>query len=322
MKAVYVYEYGPSSNLKLVDVDKPVPKAREVLVKVEAAGVIYSDVLERNGRHGPPSHPFPYALGWEVAGTIEKLGSEVTGFEVGQRVAGTFPYGGYAEYAAVPLRSLRAIPPRVTFQQALVYLVNLPVAYLHYHVFAKVQPGETIVIHGAAGGVGSMLTQLAKRHDNTVIALASNSEKLAFCKRMGADHAINYREVDYVDAVKQLTDNRGADVVFNGVGGGTLETDPKIVKRLTGRWQIYGRSAGNATFNPYAFIYESITVRCCSVLTLEGTEEQKASRRFLDAWLRDEPLIEPGHVFKLADAAAAHDLLEQQGAHGKIVLVP
>ena len=91
---------------------------------------------------------------------------------------------------------------------------------------------------------------------------------------------------------------------------------------MTGRWQIYGRSAGNATIDPYSFIYESITVRCCSVLTLEGTEEQKTSRRFLDDWLRSEPLIEPGHVFKLEDAAAAHDLLEAQRAHGKIVLVP
>jgi len=237
-------------------------------------------------------------------------------------VAGTFTHGGYAEYAAVPAKSLRAIPARASFQQALVYLINLPVAYLHYTTFGQVQPGETILVHGGAGGVGSMLTQLAKRKGSTVIAVAGTDEKLAYCKAMGADHTINYRKADYVEAVLKLTDRRGVDVVFNGVGGGTLATDPKVIKALTGRWVVIGCAAGPATIDPYSFIYKSITLRSCSVLTLEGTEDQKASRRFLDEWLRTEPLIEPAHVFKLDDIAAAFDLLDQQRSHGKVVLIP
>jgi NADPH2:quinone reductase len=321
MKAAYLYEYGPEARFKIVDIDKPAVKPTEVLVKVEAAGIIYSDVLDRTGKHGP-GVSFPYIPGWEVAGTVEKVGSDVTGFEVGQRVAGTFTHGGYAEYASVPARTLRPIPGRASYQQALVYLINLPVAYLHYNVFGKVQPGETILVHAGAGGVGSMLTQVAKRHDVTVIALSSTDEKLEYCKEMGADHLINYRKTDYVEAVKKITDNRGVDVVFNGVGGETLTTDPKVIKRLTGRWVIIGAAAGLGLINPYSFIYDSITIRSCSVLTLEGTEEQKESRRFLDEWLRTEPLIEPAHVFKLDQVNEAHLLLEQQRSHGKVILLP
>jgi NADPH2:quinone reductase len=253
MKAAYIHEYGASTNFRIEEVDKPAINPNEVLVKVEAAGVIFSDVVERRGAYGDPHPPFPYALGWEVAGTVEKVGRDVTEFELGQRVVGTFSHGGYAEYAAVPARSVRHIPTRCSFTQALVYLVNLPVAYVHYYTFGQVQPGETILVHAASGGVGSMITQLAKRRGerNTVIALASTDEKLEFCKAMGADHLINYRKVDYVDAVKKLTDNRGVDVVCNSVGGSTLASDPKLIKPLTGRWLLTGAAAGLGTVDPY-----------------------------------------------------------------------
>lgn len=323
MRAAHVNAYGPDSKFEIVEIDKPKIKPNEVLVKVEASGIIYADVLDIRGLHGHhPGVTFPYVMGWEVAGTVDKVGAEVSGFTVGQRVAGTMTYGGFAEYATVAVSALRAIPARCSYQQALVYLINLPVAYLHYTTYGQVQPGETILVHGAAGGVGSMLTQLAKRKGNTVIALASSDEKLEFCKQLGADHTINYRTTDYVEAVKQITDNRGVDVVFNGVAGPTLATDPKVIKRLTGRWVIIGRAAGLGMINPWQFIMNSITVRACSVMTLDGTEDQKASRRFLDEWLRTEPLIEPGHVFKLEDINSAFDLLYSQASHGKVVLVP
>jgi NADPH2:quinone reductase len=324
MKAAQITKYGPSTNFKIVDVDVPTIKNREVLVKVEASGIIFADVLQRRGAYGPPRRPFPFAMGIEVAGTVEKIGAEVTGFEPGQRVVGTLEFGGYAEYAAVPARTLRPIPQRVSFQQALVYVVNLPVAFIHFNTFGHVAPGETLLVHAAAGGVGSLITQVAKRRgtNNTVIALASSDEKLAFCKKMGADHTINYRTQDYVEEVKKITDNRGADLVCNSVGGESLKTDPKVVKRLTGRWLISGGAAGRGVIDPYSFLYESITVRAFSIHTLEGTEEHKQAFRFLDDWFRTEELIDPPHVFKLADVAAAHDLIEQQRSFGKVILVP
>lgn len=320
MKAARIYEYGPNSKFQIDEIDKPVLKSNEVLVKVAAAGIIYSDVLDIRGYHGAGGR-FPYTPGWEVAGTVEKVGDEVSGFTVGQRVAGTFSYGGYAEYAAVPAASLRAIPARASYEQALVYLINLPVAYLHYNVFGKVQPGETILVHSGAGGVGTMLTLVGKRHGAKVIALASTDEKLEYCKSMGADHTINYKTTDYVEAVKKITDGRGVDAVFNGVGGHTLATDPKVIKTLTGRWVLIGRSAGVGTIDPYAFIYNSITLRSCSVLTLRGTEEEKQSRRYLDEWLRTETLLEPAHVYKLDQINEAFELLESQRSKGKIVLL-
>jgi NADPH2:quinone reductase len=324
MKAAQITEYGPSSNFKVVDVDVPTINSREVLVKVEAAGIIFADVLQRRGAYGPARRPFPFAMGIEVAGTVQKIGAEVTGFEIGNRVAGTLAFGGYAEYAAVPAKTLRVIPGRVSFEQALVYLVNLPAAYIHYSTFGNLQPGETILVHAASGGVGSLITQVAKRKgkNNTVIALASSDEKIAFCKQNGADYAINYTKENYVEAVKKITDNQGADVVCNSVGGETLKTDPRVVKRLTGRWLISGAAAGRAMIDPYSFLYESITMRAFSIHTLENTEEHKKAFRFLDDWLRTEELIEPGHVFKLDDVAKAHDLIEQQRSWGKVILVP
>lgn len=327
MRAAQVTEFGPNATFKIVDIDKPKVEPGEVLVKVGAAGIIFADVLERRGDYGPPDHPPPITLGIEVAGTVEKVGAGVTGFDLGARVAGTMDYlhhGGYAEYAVVPASTLRPIPTRCSFPQAMVYLVNLTVGYLHYYTFGNVQPGDTLLLHAASGGVGSMITQIAKRKgkDNTVIALASSDEKLEFCKANGADHCINYRKVDYVEAVRKLTDNRGVDVVCNSVGGDTLERDPKLIKPLTGRWLITGASNGLGTIDPYAFIYNSITVRPFSILTTLGTEEHKKSLRFLDEWLRTETLIDPTREFKLEDVAAAHAWIEEQRSYGKAVLVP
>lgn len=324
MKAAQITAYGPSTNFVINEV--PVPKINErgVLVKIEAAGVIWADVLRRRGGYGPAQRPFPYTMGIEIAGTIVEVGSAVTEFVVGNRVAGSIPSGAYAEYAGVDASLLRLIPGRVSTQQALVYQVNLPVAHVAIYHFGQVQPGETLLVHGAAGGVGSMITQLAKRRGkgNTVIALASTDEKLEFCRQNGADHVINYRKQDYVEAVKKITDNQGVDVIFNGVGGPTLGTDPPLVKRLTGRWLILGAAGGFGVIDPYSFIYQSITVRPVSIRPLWGTKERKQATDFLDDWWANEALIEPGHVFKLSEIALAHDCVEQQRSIGKVIVVP
>lgn len=326
MKAAQISEYGPSSNLVVTDVEIPKIGDHDVLVKVEAAGVLWADVLRRRGGYGFGRFhkPFPYTMGIEVAGTVAEVGAAVTGFEVGNRVAGALPQGAYAEYAAVASRNLRLLPGRVSAHQALVYQVNMPLVHVAIHVFGRVQPGETLLVHAAAGGVGSLITQVAKRRgtNNTVIALASSDEKLEFCRKNGADHLINYRKQDYVQAVKKITDNQGVDVVFNGVGGETLRTDPQVIKRLSGRLLIYGSSGGPGVLDPYSFIYQSITVRPFSIRSLDGTEERKAAFRFLDEWQRTEKLLEPGHVFKLSEIAAAHDCVEQQRSIGKVIVVP
>jgi NADPH:quinone reductase len=324
MKAAQITEYGPSSNFVINEVAMPKFDDNGVLVKIEAAGVIWADVLRRRGGYGPSQRPFPYTMGIEIAGTVVEVGKAVTKFVVGNRVAGSIPSGAYAEYAGVNASLLRLVPAKVSIQQALVYQVNLPVAHVAINVFGRVQPGETLLVHAAAGGVGSMITQLAKRRgkDNTVIALASSDQKLEFCRANGADHVINYRKQDYVEAVKKITDNQGVDVIFNGVGGNTLRTDPQLVKRLTGRLIILGASGGPGVLDPYSFIYQSITVRPVSIRPLWGTPERKQAMLFLDDWQANEALIEPGHVFKLSEIAAAHDCVEQQRSIGKVIVLP
>lgn len=324
MRAAQITKYGPTSNFRINEVDVPKPGKGEVLVKVEAAGIRFADVLRRQGGYGPPQRPYPFTMGVEAAGTVSEVGPEVTGIEVGTRVVGSALGGAWAEYAAVQARGLRVLPGRVSARQALVYNVNLPVAYVTLYSFGQLQPGETILVHAAAGGVGSMITQIAKRRgqDNTVIALASSDEKLEFCRANGADHLINYKKQDYVEAVNKITDKQGVDIVCNGVGGDTLRTDPQVIKRLKGRWLIYGQSGGRATIDPYSFIYQSITVRPFSILALEGTQERAKATRFLEEWLRTEELIEPGEVFTLSQIAEAHECIEQQRSCGKVVLVP
>jgi NADPH2:quinone reductase len=324
MRAAQITAYGPSSNFVINEVAIPKINERGVLVKIDAAGIIWADVLRRRGGSGPSLKPFPYTMGIEIAGAVVAVGAAVTEFVVGNRVAGSIPSGAYAEYAGVDASLLRRLPGRVSAQQALVYQVNLPVAHVAINYFGKVQPGETLLVHAAAGGVGSMITQLAKRRgkDNTVIALASSDEKLEFCRANGADHVINYRKQDYVDAVKKITDDQGVDVIFNGVGGDTLRTDPPLVKPLTGRWIILGASGGPGVIDPYSFIYQSITVRPVSIKPLWGTTERKQAVDFLDDWQATEALIEPGHVFKLSEIAAAHDCVEQQRSIGKVIVVP
>jgi NADPH:quinone reductase len=132
------------------------------------------------------------------------------------------------------------LPDRVSFLQGLVYFVNMRIAYLAYYVFGKVNPGDTILLHAAAGGIGVLLTQIAKRHgDNTVIALSRSDEKLDYCRKNGADHLINYQSADYVEEVPRITGGQGVDISLNSVDGATLETDPGAIKP-TGRWVIYG----------------------------------------------------------------------------------
>ena len=164
MKAVHLCDYGPVDNFKIVDVPVPEPAENEVLIRVEEAGVIFADILMRRKEY-ISAPPVPFIPGRDVAVTGEKVGSQGSNLETGMRVTALMPLGGYAEYAAAPSTTVMPLSDRVSFSQGLLYQINLPVAYLAYCAFGKIQPEETILLHAAAGGIGTLITQIAKRRE-------------------------------------------------------------------------------------------------------------------------------------------------------------
>jgi NADPH:quinone reductase len=322
MRAVILEECGPAENLKLVEVPVPTLGDGEVLIKTEAASVGYPDVMMRKGEYVKQINNFPYIPGREVAGTIEKVGSGVMGVKPSMRVAARLLTGGYAEYATAPVKNLVFLPDRVSSLQGLVYLVNLPLAYLVYYFCGRVGPRATILLHAPAGGVGTLITQIAKRRaHNVVIALSSSQEKLDYCFANGADYGVNYKAGDYVEEVLRLTGGKGVDVSLNSVSGPTLEKDPLVIKPL-GRWVIYGSSAGYREIDPRGtIVLKSLTIVHFSVYSVIDREEFRQAKEFLDHWLHTEDLISVSKTFPIEEAVTAHRWIEEQRNIGKIALV-
>lgn len=321
MKAVQVKGFGGDENLELREIPVPTPRDTEVLIKVKAAGIIYGDVMTRNGVD-PRLPELPYTAGMEVAGVIEAVGARVTGFEVGMRVMSYVPTGGYAEYATARAAQVIRLPDEVSDLEGLVYLINMPIAYLVYYVFGAIRPDATILMHAASGGVGTLVTQIAKRrgNNNTVIALASSDQKLDYCRQNGADHLINYKTTNYVDEVLRITGGQGVDVALNSVSGPTLETDPFAI-RTAGRWAIYGYSAGKGEIDPFKHFVRSLTINVSAAHGYAGRPEFREAQAFMRDWLKTEALISPTKTFRLEEARAAHQWIEGQHAVGKTAFV-
>ena len=322
MRAVRLTAYGPAENLMLAEAPRPRPGKGEVLIRVGAAGLVFADTQMRRGDYVNLPPAVPFIPGREVAGVIEEVAPEVTSWRAGQRVMANMHTGGYAEYACAAACELVELPDRADFLQGIALNVNLRVAYLYYYFFGEVQPGETLLVHAAAGGVGSNLIQIAKRRGrNTVIALASSEEKLEFCRSLGADYCINSRSADYVAAVLEITSGRGVDVSFNSVAGPTLQTDPDAI-RVLGRWMINGYAGGRDLIDPARVMHRSVTLKIFSIYNIFGTPAYAAATGFLREWLATEPLLGCSRTFSLEQAAEAHRWLEGRHAVGKIALVP
>ena len=319
MKAIHLVETGSVDNFKVVDLPKPTPGDNEVLIKTKAVGVMFADIMQRRG--GYIIQPeLPFIPGKELSGVIESVGRDVKKLEPGMRVMAFTLIGAYAEYVTIPEEHVIILPDHVSFQQGLVYLLNMPVAYLAVHEFGKIQPGDTILLHAASGGIGSLITQIInKEGNNTLIALASSDEKLSYCKENGAEHCINYRSTDYVQEVLKITEGKGVDVIFNSVAGNTFKTDPHAIKDR-GKWLIYGSSAGVSTIDLFEFILKSLVIIPFSVYTIQDSVIGEEMNQYRVNWLQNEKVLSPTKVFALEDIGAAHTWIENQKAIGKIVL--
>lgn len=320
MKAVELTAWGPPENFRIVDIPVPKPGPGEALVKVEHAGMRWSEMGYRaHGKTLPP-----YIFGHEIAGVVAELGEGVTGVKVGDRVYGKPDNGGYAEYCRIPAGRLGKIPDNVGTDEILVYIVNMVTAYMAVCEWAKLQDGESILIHGASGGVGRMAVQICKRRlkNVTVIGVAGSDEKCAAVIANGADHCINRKTHNYVAETMRITGGTkpqggGVHVVLNGVAGDTHKTDLAIIRKL-GRWVLYGSQGGVGTFDLYPYVYDSITTMVCSILSYPGTPAMARCDAFLDEWLRTETLDKPT-IAPIEDIVAMTKAFEAGETQGKIV---
>jgi NADPH2:quinone reductase len=242
MKAIICEAFGEPDSLKYTEVDSPSVRKGEVKIAVKACGVNFPDVLLVQGLY-QLKPPFPFSPGLEVAGNIIELGEGVTNFEIGQRVMAAMNYGGFAEDVCVPAAMVFPMPENMSYEDGAAFNLVYGTSHVALDHRGKLQSGETLLVLGAAGGVGLTALELGKQMGATVIAAASTEEKLALTREYGADFTINYLEEDLRDSVKKITEGRYADVVYDPVGGDAFDAAVRCLG-VEGRYLVIGFASG------------------------------------------------------------------------------
>jgi putative PIG3 family NAD(P)H quinone oxidoreductase len=323
MRYVAAREPGPPEVLTVAETELPVPKRGEVLIRVAYAGVNRPDCVQRAGGYPPPPDASPI-IGLEVSGTLVALGEDVGAWHVGDVVCALTPGGGYAEYCTAPAAWCLPPPHGLSLLEA----ASLPENYftVWHNVFerGRLQEGETLLVHGGSSGIGLSAIQLAKAFGATVITTVGSAEKAAYCRGIGADHAINYRERDFAAEVAAITARRGVDVVLDMVGGDYIEKNLKCLA-LEGRLVIIAFLRGSRAEVDWRFIMLKRLMVTGSTMRASPYERKAAIAQALRE--RVWPLFEAGRlkpviyrVFPMQEAAAAHALMESSQHIGKIML--
>jgi NADPH2:quinone reductase len=308
--------------LRFEDVPLPEPAAGQVRVQVAACGLNYIDTYHRTGLY---PLPLPFIPGLELAGTIEALGPDVSGWNVGDRVATASGIGGYAQFALVPADKLVRVPDGVELDlAAAIMLQGMTAHYLAYSTF-PLKAGDTCLIHAAAGGVGLLLVQIAKRLGARVFGTVSTAEKAALASAAGADTVIRYTEENFVERVRELTDMRGVDVVYDSVGASTWEGSLNCL-RPRGMMVTFGNASGPVQpISPLLLSAKgSIFLTRPTLAQYIATPEELAWRAGdLFNWVAQGALdVRVDQRYPLAEAADAHRALEGRATAGKVLLVP
>ena len=322
MKAILCKEYGPAEKLVIEEVPSPEVKGRGVKVRVKAAGLNFPDTLIIENKYQlKPSLPF--SPGGEMAGEVIEVGDKVTRFKVGDRVAGLTGYGAFAEEVIVPEQNLLPVPDGMSDEKAAAFTMVYGTSYYALKQRGNLQPGESLLVLGASGGVGLATVELGKAMGAKVIAAASSAEKLAVAKEAGADELINYAEEPLKDAVKKLTHSKGVDVIYDPVGGDFTEQALRTMA-WNGRHLIIGFAAGDIPQIP-----ANLTLlKGCSVVgvfwgsfTQREPEANGQNMRELFK-LFQEGKISPrvSEVYDFEDYEKAFGALTGRRATGKIVL--
>ena len=323
MKAVLCRAYGPPDQLDVAEVETPTPGSGQVVIAVKACAVNFPDTLIIQGKY-QYQPPLPFSPGSDIAGVVQAVGVDVAGLAVGDRVAALIPHGGYAEAAACDARSAIRLPDGVDFVRAAAFQLTYGTAYHALVDRANLQAGETLLVLGAAGGVGLAAVELGKRLGARVIAAASSAEKLDICRQYGADALIDYNADDLRERLKALAPG-GLDVVYDPVGGALAEPALRSV-RWKGRYLVIGFTAGDipriALNLPLLKGSSIVGVFYGSFLQHEPQRAQ-ANTRALLAMLAEgkiNPLV--SKTYPLEQAADALSAVLARQAIGKLVLTP
>ena len=322
MKAILCKSYGTPENLVLEDIEDLKPAESEVLVEVYAASLNFPDTLQIAGKY-QYQPPFPFIPGSEAGGIIKEIGPNVRGFDIGDRVMANPGIGAMAELLCVPFERLRKIPDNMSFITASGFPMVYTTSYYALKQRAKLKPAETLLVLGSSGGVGVTAIELGKLMGAEVIAAASTKDKLDFAKNAGADYLVNYSEGDLKTKIKELTNGKGADVIFDPVGGDLFDEATRCIN-WNGRILVVGFASGR------------IPEYKANLALLKGASMVGV---FLGRWMKEEPeayeenlnelldlfkqkKIKPAsyQLFKMNDFVYAFNLFKERKVMGKVTL--
>ena len=323
MKAVLCKQYGLPETLVVEELPALAPAAGQVIVSMKAAGVNFPDALIIQGKY-QMKPPLPFSPGTELAGVVKAVGTGVTQPRVGDAVIAYAGYGAYAEEVAVDARACIPMPAGVDFKVAASFMLTYGTSYHALKDRAQIRPGETLLVLGAAGGVGSAAVELGKLLGARVIAAASNEDKLEACRQLGADATIDYTKEDLREAVKRVTEGKGVDVVYDPVGDKYAEPAMRDMA-WGGRYLVIGFAGGEIPKVPLNLPLLkgfSIVGVFWGSFTRKEPQENEANARELLGWIaagKLKPLVSA--VYPLADEARALEDVMQRRIKGKAVLV-
>jgi NADPH2:quinone reductase len=324
MKALLCTRYGGPDDLELSDLPDPVPAAGEAVVRVKAASLNFFDTLIIAGKYQYKPAP-PFSPASEFSGTVESLGAGVTSFKAGDRVIGYMTYGAARELVAISADRLVKIPDRLDFDRAAGVCITYGTTLHALKDRAALQPGETLAVLGASGGVGLAAVELGKIMGARVIACASSDDKLTFAKKHGADDAINYASEDLKEALRRVTDGKGADVIYDPVGGPYSEPALRSIA-WKGRFLVVGFAAGEIPKIPLNL---ALLKGCDIVGVFWGSfierdpDGHRANTKQLLEWCAQGKLSSHVHAaYPLAEAAAALKAIASRQVMGKVILRP
>lgn len=338
MKAIYIVKHGKVEEaFEIRETVKPVPKPGEVLVKVEGFGLNYADVMARKGLY-QDAPPMPSLIGYDICGRVERVGANVTNVTEGDRITAMTRFGGYAEYAVTDARALAKIPDRMTVPEATALTTQYCTAYYCIAEMVNLFPGDKVLIHSAAGGVGTALMQYARYKECEIFASTGSENKVELLKQMGAHHVINTAKMEFDVYIEEATRGDGVDVIFDAMGAGFMRRGIKVLSP-GGRMVSFGASEMSDSTNilskinkglqfgiyhPAEFIMTSKSLIGVNMLRIADGKPLML-KRCLENVVRlvEEGVFKPqvGKLFKAEEIAEAHKYLEGRKSTGKVACI-